>query len=237
MHDPQACGIRHSSSMMSIRVLIVDDHALFAEALAARLSAEPDFEVLPVAQDIRRAAALIATEAPHVVVLDLVLGEESGLDALDLVRRRYPDVRVVILSGITDIDPMVAALRRGAVGWLPKTESADLVAQVIRSAAGRGGWIPPTVLGEVLRRLLTGGDPDGGDLADLTPREREVLQCMVDGLNRPEIADRLGLSANTVRTHTQNLLAKISAHSALEAITMAMRSGMRPSNPDDGSTM
>jgi two-component system NarL family response regulator len=219
--------------MRSIRVLIVDDHALFAEALAARLSAEPDLEVLPIAHDIRRAAALIATEAPHVVVLDLVLGEESGLDALDLVRRRHPDVRVVILSGITDIDPMVTALRRGAVGWLPKTESADLVARVIRGAAGRGGWIPPEVLGEVLRRLLADGDPDPGDLAGLTPREREVLQCMVDGLNRPEIAHRLGLSANTVRTHTQNLLAKIGAHSALEVITVAMRAGMRPSNTGD----
>ncbi len=225
------------SCMRSIRVLIVDDHALFAEALAARLSAEPDLEVLPVAHDTRRAAALIATEEPQVVVLDLVLGEESGLDALDLVRRRHPDVRVVILSGITDLDPMVTALRRGAVAWIPKTESADLVAQVIRGAAGRGGWIPPAVLGEVLRRLLSGGDPDGGDLGDLTPREREVLQCMVDGLNRPEIADRLGLSANTVRTHTQNLLGKIGAHSALEAITMAMRSGMRPSNTDDGPPM
>lgn len=225
------------SCMRSIRVLIVDDHALFAEALAARLSAEPDLEVLPVAYDIRRAASLIATEEPQVVVLDLVLGEESGLDALDLVRRRHPDVRVVILSGITDLDPMVTALRRGAVGWIPKTESADLVAQVIRGAAGRGGWIPPAVLGEVLRRLLSGGDPDGGDLGDLTPREREVLQCMVDGLNRPEIADRLGLSANTVRTHTQNLLGKIGAHSALEAITMAMRSGMRPSNAGGGPPM
>jgi DNA-binding NarL/FixJ family response regulator len=223
--------------MRSIRVLIVDDHALFAEALAARLSAEPDFEVLPIAHDIRRAAALIATEAPQVVVLDLVLGEESGLDALDLVRRRHPDVRVVILSGITDLDPMVTALRRGAVGWLPKTESADRVAQVIRSAAGHGGWIPPDVLGDVLRRLLARGEPGDGDLGDLTPREREVLQCMVDGLNRPEIAERLGLSANTVRTHTQNLLAKIGAHSALEAITMAMRSGMRPSSAGDGPPM
>src|SRR5690349_10423939 len=106
--------------MRSIRVLIVDDHVLFAEALAARLSSEPDLEVLPIAHDIRRATALIATEAPRVVVLDLVLGEESGLDALDIIRRRYPDVRVVVLSGITDLDPMVTALRRGAVGWLPK---------------------------------------------------------------------------------------------------------------------
>ena len=221
--------------MRSIRVLIVDDHALFAEAFAARLGAEPDLEVLPIARDIRRAAVLVATEAPQVVVLDLVLGEESGLDALDLLRQRYPDVRVVILSAITDIEPMVTALRRGAVGWLPKTESSDMVAQVIRSVAGRGGWVPPAVLGDVLRRLLTADEPDGGTLlTELTPREREVLQCMVDGLNRTEIANRLGLSANTVRTHTQNLLAKLGAHSVLEAITMAMRSGMRPSNSGHG---
>jgi DNA-binding NarL/FixJ family response regulator len=223
--------------MRSIRVLIVDDHALFAEALAARLGAEPDLEVLPVAHDIRRATALIATEAPQVVVLDLVLGEESGLDALDLIRRRDPGVRVVMLSGVTDLDPMVTALRRGAVAWLPKTESADLVAQVIRRAAGRGGWIPPEVLGEVLRRLLEDEDTGADDLACLTPREREVIQCMVDGLSRPEIAERLGLSANTVRTHTQNLLGKVGAHSALEAITMAMRYGMRPSSRGSAPSM
>lgn len=220
------------SLMRPIRVLIVDDQALFAEALAARLAAEPDFDVLPVAHDIRRATALVATESPQVVVLDLVLGEESGLDALDVLRRGYPGVRVVVLSGVTDIDPMVTALRRGAVAWLPKTESADLVSAVIRDAAGRGGWIPPAVLGEVLRRLLAAGGPDADDLAELTPREREVLRCMVDGLTRPEIAARLGLSANTVRTHTQNLLSKLDAHSALEAITVAMRAGMRPSGDD-----
>ena len=90
---------------------------------------------------------------------------------------------------------------------------------------------------EVLRRLLADGGPDTDDLAELTPREREVLRCMVDGLKRTEIAERLGLSANTVRTHTQNLLAKLDAHSALEAITVAMRAGMRPSNPGDDPPM
>ncbi|MCO6006078.1 response regulator transcription factor [Actinoallomurus purpureus] len=220
--------------MRSIRVLIVDDHALFAEALAARLGAEPDLEVLPVAGDVRRTAALVATEAPDVVVLDFVLGEESGLDALDLLGRRHPEVRVVVLSGITDISPMVTALRRGAVAWVPKTESADLVARVIRGAAGRGGWIPPDVLGDVLRRLLASGEGDGGVLTGLTPREREVLQGMVDGLNRARLAERLGLSANTVRTHTQNLLAKLGAHSAVEAITIAMRAGVTPTDPREG---
>jgi DNA-binding NarL/FixJ family response regulator len=219
--------------MEPIRVLIVDDHAVFAEALAARLGREPDLVVLPIAADVRRALALAATERPRVLVLDLTLGAESGLDVLDAVRDTQPDVRVVVLTAMSDLDSMVRAVRLGAVGWLEKTESADRVAQVVRSAAGRGGWIPPEVLGEVLRRLGD-GDAEPGDgprlLAVLTPREREVLQCMVDGLGRAEIAGRLGLSANTVRTHTQNLLAKLDMHSALEAITLAMRCGMRPSD-------
>lgn len=215
-----------------IRVLIVDDHALFAEALAARLAREPDLVVLPIAQDVRHARALADTERPHVIVLDVMLGRESGLDVLDHVRATAPEVRVVMLSALIEIDAVVQAVQRGAVGWLPKTESADLVARVIRSAARKGGWLPPEILGEVLRRLLgrTSEQPTGARLlAELTPREREVLQCMVDGLGRAEIAQRLGLSANTVRTHTQNLLAKLDTHSALEAITLAMRLGMRPS--------
>ncbi|HLV75253.1 LuxR family two component transcriptional regulator [Actinomadura hallensis] len=220
--------------MQPIRVLIVDDHALFAEALAARLGREPDLVILPIAPDARRALALTATERPHVLVLDLTLGAENGLEVLDRVRKAHPDVRVVVLTAMSDLDAMVQAVRRGAVGWLEKTESADLVARVIRSAARRGGWIPPDVLGEVLRRLLSGdAEPTAGArlLAGLTPREREVLQCMVDGLGRAEIAERLGLSANTVRTHTQNLLSKLDMHSALEAITLAMRAGMRPNDP------
>jgi two-component system NarL family response regulator len=217
--------------MQPTRVLIVDDHALFAEALAARLGREPDLVILPIAGDVRRALALTATERPQVLVLDLTLGAESGLDVLDRVRADHPDVRVVVLTAMSDLDALVQAVRRGAVGWLEKTESADLVARVIRSAARQGGWIPPDVLGDVLRRLVReGAEPEGGALlAELTPREREVLQCMVDGLGRAEIAERLGLSANTVRTHTQNLLAKLGLHSALEAITVAMRAGMRPS--------
>jgi DNA-binding NarL/FixJ family response regulator len=216
--------------MDPIRVLIVDDHILFAEALAARLSREPDLVILPIAPDVRRAFALVTTERPDVIALDLMLGAESGLEVLDHVRDEYPDVRVVALTAVNDIGTMVQTIRRGAVGWLPKTESADLVARVIRSAARGGGWVPPEVLGEVLRRLVASDPPDTASqmLAALTPREREVLQCMVDGFSRVEIAGRLALSANTVRTHTQNLLAKLDLHSALEAITLAMRAGMRP---------
>jgi Response regulator containing a CheY-like receiver domain and an HTH DNA-binding domain len=160
------------------RVLIVDDHALFAEALAARLAREQDLVILPIAGDVRRAVALIRTERPMVVVLDLRLGAENGLDVLDHIRDGYPDVRVVILTATSGVDAIVQAVRRGAVGWLSKTEGADLVARVVRAAARRGGWIPPDVLGEVLRRLAP-ENPEPATafqrLADLTPREREVL--------------------------------------------------------------
>lgn len=222
-----------------IRVLIVDDHVLFAEALAARLASEPDLVILPLAGDIRHALALADTERPTVVLLDMALGRESGLDLLDRLQERHPGVRVVMLTAVSGVDPIVQAVRHGAVGWVPKTEAADLVARVVRSAARRGGWLPPELLGDVLRRLVSEPpEPVRGNhvLAELTPRELEVLQCMVDGLNRAEIAARLGLSANTVRTHTQNLLAKLDTHSALEAITLAMRAGLRPAGPEDSAT-
>ena len=109
--------------MQPIRVLIVDDHALFAEALAARLGREPDLVILPIAPDARRALALTATERPHVLVLDLTLGAENGLEVLDRVASANPDVRVVVLTAMSDLDAMVQAVRRGAVGWLEKTRA------------------------------------------------------------------------------------------------------------------
>lgn len=216
--------------MRHTRVLIVDDHALFADALTARLATEPGLVLLPVAGDVQHALALVRTERPDVLVLDITLGAENGLDVLDHVREHDPEIRVVVLSALTEVDAIVQGIRRGAVAWLSKTESADLVAKVIRSVVRRGGWLPPDLTGEILRRLVIPAPvTDGPVLSELTPREREVLQCMVDGLSRAAIATTLGLSANTVRTHTQNLLAKLDVHSTLEAITLAMRSGMRPS--------
>ncbi len=135
-------------------MLIVDDHALFAEALATRLSREPDLVVLPIAGDVRRARALVDTERPHIVLLDMMLGRETGLDVLDHLRTAAPDVRGVVLSALTEIDAVVRAVRYGAVGWVSKAEGADLVARVVRDAARQGGRLPPEILGEVLRRLL-----------------------------------------------------------------------------------
>lgn len=219
--------------MNATRVLIADDHALFAETLAARLASEPDLDPLQIVTTAREAYAVLATEDPDVVLIDLDLGETTGLDVLDHVRRWHPGVHAVMLSAVTGVEPVVQAIRHGAVAWVPKTAGGAVLVRVIRGVVAGEGWIPLELLAEVLRRLASGsGTPAPNDpLVQLSAREREVLQCMVDGRGRSETAVVLGLSINTVRTHTRNLLAKLDLHSGLEATAMALRAGMRPS-PD-----
>jgi DNA-binding NarL/FixJ family response regulator len=215
--------------MKAIRTLLVDDQRLFAETLAARLNREPDLEVLAVAHDRKQAVALFHSLSPAVVLLDLILGSANGLTVLDEVRASDPECPVVVLTGVSDGDQVVDAVRRGARAWLPKTVGADQLVQVIRGVVRGESWIPPDLLAYVLRQLTAGQPVAGPDpVAALTARERDVLQCAVDGLSRPEIARRLYLSPNTVRTHTHNLLSKLPAHSMLEAVSLARRHGMRP---------
>ncbi|GIG61524.1 hypothetical protein Lfu02_58960 [Longispora fulva] len=208
-------------------VLLVDDHPVFAEALATRLAAEPDIEVLPVVSDSAGALAAIAREQPDVVLLDLVLGEDSGLTVLERIRARYPAIKVVMVTAVEDPDQTVAAVRGGAAAWLPKSVGAEELVRVLRGVVRGEAWMPPRLLALVLDRLTRPPDFDRDPLAVLTDREREVLRCMVDGLSRAEIAAKLYVSTNTARTHTQNILTKLHCHSVLEAVSLARRHGMR----------
>jgi DNA-binding NarL/FixJ family response regulator len=214
--------------MEAVCTLLIDDHPVFAQALAARLGCEPDFVVVPVAHTVEQAFAELARSRPAVALVDLVLGNESGLAVLEHVQARHPDTRVIMLTGVNDVGAVVEAVRLGARAWLPKSADVAQLIRVIRGVACGEAWIPPALLHEVLTRLaaLEPADP----LRALTAREREVLQCMVDGLTRPEIARRLYLSPNTVRTHAQKLLTKLDSHSILEAVALARRAGMRPSD-------
>jgi DNA-binding NarL/FixJ family response regulator len=199
-----------------------------------RLGREPDLHVLPVATDAQAARALLRAWVPSVVLLDLILGPTSGLGLLDEIEAGYPGCGVIVLTGVSGTDKVVEAVRRGARAWLPKTVDVDHLVRVIRGVSRGEYWIPPDVLGQVLRQLIIGRPPDRADsltvLTVLTARERDVLQCAVDGLSRSAIARRLFLSPHTVRTHTQNVLLKLSAHSMVEAVSLARRHGMRPAD-------
>ncbi|HZN19528.1 MAG TPA: response regulator transcription factor [Micromonosporaceae bacterium] len=218
---------------MGVSVLVLDDHAVFADALQARLSREPDLGPVLVAYGAAEARAVAARARPAVAVLDLCLDNgESGLDVAAALRDTSPGTRVVILTGIQSVEDVVTGLVNGVRAWLPKTVDTDHLVRVIRGVHAGEAWLSPDLLGKVLTDLVAHvAAPPPDRLDGLTAREREVLQCMVNGLTRAEIAQRLHLSVHTVRTHTQNLLTKLGAHSSLESVALALRNGLRVS-PD-----
>jgi DNA-binding NarL/FixJ family response regulator len=214
-----------------ISVLVVDDHALFADALQARLAQETDLGPVLVAYGAVAAAERAAATQPAVVILDVVLDDGSGLDLIGAVRESSPDSNCVMLSAVESVDDVVTALSRGARAWLPKTVDVRHLVRVVRGVHRGEAWVAPDLLGRVLTELVArAARPRPDPLAGLSPREREVLQCMVDGMSRAEIADRLGVSGNTVRTHVQNLIAKLGVHSTLESVAVALRNGVRASS-------
>ena len=214
--------------MAAISVLVIDDYQVFADALQALLAREPNLGPVQVAYSAADAAAKIARTRPAVVLLDLMFGEgENGLVVAELIRQTSPQSRLIALTTVDSVSVVISGLMRGVRAWLPKTVDVEHLVRVIRGVHEGEAWLAPNLLGQVLTRLVVDASPDPFD--GLTARERQVLQCMVDGLNRMEIAQRLHVSVNTVRTHTQSIIAKLGAHSALESVTLALRKGLRAS--------
>lgn len=206
-----------------ISVLVVDDHAVFADALQARLSREPDLAPVEVGYSVRDGQQCVARGGPDVAVLDLGLGDGSGLELARHIAEAAPATQIIMLSAMQPLDSVTTALRTGARAWLPKTIDSSYLVRAIRGVHAGEAWISPELLGGLLSGLLAEpSDP----LATLTVRERQILEQMVAGTRRPEIAAALGVSVNTIRTHMQNLMTKLDAHSVLEAVAVAMRHGV-----------
>jgi two-component system NarL family response regulator len=221
--------------MKPISVLVGDDHAVFADALQARLAREIDLGPVAVAYSSQDTVRQAAAGHPAVVILDVVMGDGSGLDLIEKIHEVSPESKVMMLTAMAAVEDVVTALTRGARAWLPKTIDSDRLIRVVRGVHRGEAWLAPELLGRVLADLTLRASGQPNPLAVLTSRESEVLQCMVEGLSRPQIAVRLGLSGNTVRTHTQNLIAKLGVHSTLEAVAVALRHGLRASGPERDS--
>lgn len=244
-------------SVARIRVLVVDDHRIFAESLAAALAAEPDVDVAAAGSGpaALRALERAAAEArPYdVILVDAELGvlahggapvlpvarqEEAALvDGISLVagvRAARPGVRSVVLAEKDDPRCAARALQAGASGWVAKDCSLQRLLTVIRGVLRDETHLPPALLTGVLRELTRARKhrTESEQLVEsLTPREREVLRCMVAGLGRKAVAERLFLSPHTVRTHMQNVLGKLGVHSTLAAVALARRAGVGPAEP------
>ncbi|MCX0244294.1 LuxR C-terminal-related transcriptional regulator [Streptomyces drozdowiczii] len=235
-----------------IRVLVVDDHRIFAESLAAALAAEPDVEVAAAGSGpaalrcLERAAAegrgydvlladaelgAAAVPAPRPGPGPGPAGPVDGIALVGAVRAARPSVRTVVLAEKDDPARAALALKAGACGWVAKDSSLQRLLAVIRGVLRDETHLPAALLTGVLRELLADRKhrTESEKLVEsLTPREREVLRCMVAGLGRKAVAERLFLSPHTVRTHMQNVLGKLGVHSTLAAVALARRAGVGP---------
>jgi DNA-binding NarL/FixJ family response regulator len=206
-----------------IQILIVDQQRAFRDVLAIRLRAEPDLVVGAQAQSAASARRVMAGRTVDVILLEADLPEDAAVAFCAEMSQRAPGPRVIMLSDTADANRIVAAVRAGAVGWVRKDDSVEHLLRVIRGVVRGEAWLPPAQLTRVLRLLIEDQEDrrDRDELLDaLTPRERDVLFHLVDGAGRKEVAERLQLSENTVRTHLQSLMGKLGVHSTLEVVAL-----------------
>ncbi|HEY4846132.1 MAG TPA: response regulator transcription factor [Candidatus Dormibacteraeota bacterium] len=212
-----------------ITVLLVEDHLLVAEGLAAMLRATGDLDVVGTAATTAEAVRLAAVRQPDVVVMDSHLPDGTGADVAGRLRENQPKVAIVFLSADESEEAMIAAVRAGACAYLPKSRATADVVDAVRRAADGEMLIPAAQLARLLARSqeMARDDDDRRRLLDgLTPREKEVLALMAEGLDNRAIAAELGIGFTTVRGHVQNILEKLDAHSKLEALACAARYGL-----------
>ena len=206
-----------------IKVLIVDDHKVFAEALMKVIEDAPDIDVIGTANSVEEAVAGARVGRPDVILMDFDLPDGNGAEATTQIKRDLPETRVVMLTSFTDEKVLVAAIEAGCSGYVTKHKATEEVLAAVRAAHAGEALISPSMLARVLPRLHRSYRGLG---SDLTPREREILTLLADGVATQAIAEALVISPHTVRNHTQSILIKLQAHSKLEAVATAVREGI-----------
>jgi DNA-binding NarL/FixJ family response regulator len=205
-----------------IRVVIADDHGVVRDGLAGVIAAQPDLDVVAAVENGAQAVESCRSSAPDVVLMDLEMPVLDGIEATRIIREEWPETAVLVLTSFSDVRRITAALNVGAAGYLLKDSSADDVVRGIRAAAAGGAPLDP----HAARLLLEAKDaPD--PLAGISPREREVFALLLDGLPNKVIAQRLGISEKTVKTHLTNIFRRIDVSDRLQAVLWADRHGLR----------
>jgi DNA-binding NarL/FixJ family response regulator len=206
-----------------LTVLVVDDHAIFADLLAMALDAQPDFTCIGTAASVAKALTIVDELRPDVVLMDVRLGDGDGVAATAELTAMYPDLRVVVLTAHTDTALMQRAADAGACCLLPKDGSLSDMLHALRSSRQGGLVVHPALL-----KSLVKSQPRANKdyLPPLTRRERDVLAMLADGSDTRAIAKSLKLSINTCRGYVNSLLVKLGAHSQLEAVVIATNHGL-----------
>lgn len=203
-----------------IRVMLVDDHLMVRRGLATFLMVFDDLQLAGEAESGEAAIELCPQVMPDVILMDMVLPAMDGATATRTILRQFPHIQVIALTSYKEGDLVKNALEAGAIGYLLKDVSADDLARAIRAAHSGRGTLSPEAAQALVETTIQPPAPD----LNLTEREREVLDLMIDGLNNTQIAEKLVVSASTVKSHVSNILSKLGVASRTEAVALVLRS-------------
>lgn len=208
-----------------IRVMIVDDHSMVRRGLATILKVRPDLELVGEAGNGREALELCQEVQPDVVLMDLVMPEMSGAEATRLILEQCPEIQVIALTSFQEKELVREALQAGAISYLLKNVSAENLAAAIREAHSGRSTLAPEAIQALIQADIPAPITTEGPVEDfgLTPREREVLALMVEGLTNPDIAQRLVVTRSTAKAHVSNILSKLGVSNRGEAIALAIQ--------------
>jgi len=211
---------------MSVRIVLVDDHRLVRAGIRALLEKTPQREVVGEAADGREAFALIEKKRPDIVLIDIAMPGLNGLDAVDRIKREWPETKVIILSMHANEEYVVRALRSDVSGYLIKDAAVDELEDAIRTVTEGEVYFSRRISKRVIRDYLTNTDEIRGPLEQLSSRQREVLQLIGEGKNTKEIADILQVSVKTIEAHRLQLMQRLDIHDIPGLVKFAIRTGL-----------
>jgi DNA-binding NarL/FixJ family response regulator len=212
--------------MTKIRVAVIDDQTLIREGLAALLAMLPDLTVVGQAADGREAIKLVAEHTPDVVLMDVRMPGMNGVAATREIHKGHPNTRIIVLTTFDDDEYIFESLRAGAAGYLLKDADPDQLAAAIRAVYRGQSILDPAVTQKVIQHATHPEEPAPALAERLTPRERDVLAQMANGLVNAEIAEQLSLSEGTVKNHISHILSKLGARDRTHAVRLAVEWGL-----------
>lgn len=210
------------------RILLIDDHSIFQFGVRMLIDQHRGLQIVGVADSSELALDIAVREQPDVIVLDLDLNGESGLELIPRLQAAAPDSRVLVLTGLTDAEQHVHAVQQGAVGLVQKRQDINILLQAIDRVAAGEAWLDPSMVANALVRMSRARgakqeDPEAHRIAALTEREREVVVLIGEGLQNRSIAHELSITETTVRHHLTSIFAKLGVTNRLELVIYAYR--------------